>query len=909
MCNRLCPWVGALCLASCLLFALGCGAGKKRLGEICQANSECASGSCESGRCAQAPTTSDATDVDFPDATKDTSGQESPGDLLLSDADLIDDTILAETLVDSSSAPEVTLCTFGTNLEITVDTIWGPEIIRRIDCQVTVMNNATLQLLANTEVRFTDKGGVIVENGSAFQADGSAGQIRLVVASGSTYWDGLRFNPNADGSKIVIKKTLIDRAGHFSGASNQAAVTFDKLSGFTFDENTVTNSERVGVRLTGVITPASFSGNTITGHGRWPIEVHAENAHVIGPGTYNSIEAGYNSIRLYATSSPLQKAVTWANHGIPYLLDADLTATGTQPSPAVLTLADGVVIEANAKTMRFATHGGLIAEAQTTIRLVATTAAGLWGGLRFKDAAGSQIRIKGVEIRNAGRLDAFTNKQGAIVIQGLNEPTQVVIANNLIRGGEGQGLIFEVTQEIPVTAPPLITGNTITQFPGHPIVIAPKHVHLIGANTFEVIENGLPVHNGEHSIHLRSSVEADRQWKESFTLTNPGIPYHTENELRIVNGATVTIASGVTIKFADGFRGLQVGANSGLIVDGTENNPVSFSDVSQATPTGWAGVGFNGADGAKINLSHLLVQGAGKLSQFTNMKGSIVFQDMINGDQLKLTSVTVNGGESPGFVFDSVNTVPTTMTKLSVVMAQDNAPSVAVAVKDLTVFQSFTVDLVQKPFGDPAKQHHVRVYGTTPSASTLQNSATLPNLGVPYRFDNQLIVSGQSNNPVSLVIAPGATLLFDGGVSSSHGLFIDAYAGLKVGDPNLGCDANLRVLFGLYSGDSWVGLRFDAGADYSLSRLTCLTIDAAGVKNIVSGISISVDASLGLMGVQNFPISDLTISNAKGTYGVYLKEDAVDETCPTTSKISISGAPTPCGTDVQSPAPDCCPNF
>ncbi|MBI5607891.1 MAG: hypothetical protein HY902_03320 [Deltaproteobacteria bacterium] len=265
----------------------------------------------------------------------------------------------------------------------------------------------------------------------------------------------------------------------------------------------------------------------------------------------------------------------------------------------------------------------------------------------------------------------------------------------------------------------------------------------------------------------------------------------------IGDGATLTLAAGVTIRFESG-AGLFVSGNRALIAQGTAAAPILLTGTAK-TRGAWNGVRFDGTGSKSSSLSYVTVEYAGATKADTNAAGIKATADS-SGVGLNLQHVTVRQSQGYGLYlvgsakiaqFDH-NTF--TANALGPVMADVNA----VGYLDSTsTYKGNDLDRVMVHTGH------------------LNQHASWAGLDVPYLMD------GPTNVDTPWTVAAGATLI----------LSKDAWISVNGDDAALnavGTEAKpIRFTGATAERGAWDYLVFN-GSNHANNRLEWVTIEYGG---------------------------------------------------------------------------------
>lgn len=228
---------------------------------------------------------------------------------------------------------------------------------------VSVEGNATLTILPGCIVEFDPQTELYAGyNGSgAIIADGLADSIILFTSHAT--------NPSA-GDYIGIglyeyamntssfSYCTIEYAGN---TANYGAFHVDGITHARMNNCTIRSIANHGVRVDLDACFQSFTNNTITGCGGYPVYINPEYVRTLGAGntlTGNTLNA------VYVTSGSVVTTGTWLNHGVPYVLGGSIDVGNNNTNP-VLTIAAGTTVKFQPDVELYAGYngnGGIIAD-------------------------------------------------------------------------------------------------------------------------------------------------------------------------------------------------------------------------------------------------------------------------------------------------------------------------------------------------------------------------------------------------------------------------------------------------------------------------------------------------------------------------------------------------------------------
>ena len=288
-----------------------------------------------------------------------------------------------------------------------------------------------------------------------------------------------------------------------------------------------------------------------------------------------------------------------------------------------------------------------------------------------------------------------------------------------------------------------------------------------------------------------NTVLEDTNVTENTTLSFPC--YLVPTDLNVRNPANLTIAPGVTLKFASG-KQLYVEEGASLTAKGTAESPILLT--GQETETGfWSGVEYYFTNSSKNILEHVTIEYAGD----TQNGNANLYVRASNSSptRLKISNVTLRHSLEYGFSFDQ----GTNLTDFSFISVAANAavgilsPETAGMLQATSTFIGNTLDVIE-----------VR-------AGTINKTTTWANLDVPW-------LASDVNADAVWTVSAGNTVKF----TSGSQVYVDTDGALNVTG-----SATSPVLF---TGEVqvegyWSGVEFYFTPS-PLNSLEYLTIEYAG---------------------------------------------------------------------------------
>ncbi len=294
-----------------------------------------------------------------------------------------------ETTATTQSVP------FNCNLysSITTNTTL-PAGIDTVTCNIEVSNNATLTISPGTTLIFAQGSTVTVDQGASISAIGTASSPIVFKGEQSTkgYWNGIFINSISITNQFTY--CTIQDAGASTGNTFGANVSiYQGTAGFT--NCTITNSADAGIFFYGIYSQAqyvdaaifnTFSNNTVTNNGSYPIVAFPSSAGSIGTGNTFTGNAN-NVIGVRSETSNVEVNVTLSPLTVPYDF-IQLSGDAGETFDKTFTILPGTqILMGSGISLSASTIGTFIANGTIANPIVIKgeqATAGYWGSLNVQ---------------------------------------------------------------------------------------------------------------------------------------------------------------------------------------------------------------------------------------------------------------------------------------------------------------------------------------------------------------------------------------------------------------------------------------------------------------------------------------------------------------------------------------------
>ena len=486
--------------------------------------------------------------------------------------------------------------------DITTDQTWTAAANpHRISCAVDVLG-AVLTLEAGVEVEVDDADGITVGNsdygGSLVIAGTEAQPVRLhgVGSSDGGVWDGIVVNDLASG--VSLSWTTIEGGG---GAARGALYSEAPL---LLDHVTIGASEDHGLELTdGAYLMDGSNSISVSDAGAlfFPISLVPAAVATLPIGNLDVSNNPQAMIRIEA--GDLGTSATWADPGVPYVVDGRVDVEGTADNPAILTIGPGT-------TVQVARSGG--------IRIASTGGA---GGLRALGTSGAPVAFTAFGAALAGYWDGIEALSGTSSDALTLTHTTVSYAG----GGTHGAAVYVADAEL------LADSLTITDCEDLGLYLSGDAQLAEGSDDITVEGCARPGRVPAHALgrfvgvdttfvdntEAQLIVDGD-DISSAMTWPRLDVPYWVQGDVNVdgtvPDPAVLTLTAGTTFYMAND-AGIFVGRHDGasaLVAVGTESNPIVFRAGDAEVKGQWCGIGlYDTSDDALSIFDHVEIAHGG----------------------------------------------------------------------------------------------------------------------------------------------------------------------------------------------------------------------------------------------------------------------------------------------------------
>ena len=735
--------------------------------------------------------------------------------------------------------------------DITSDTTWTSEGFGYyVSCDISVLADLTIE--PGTTVYFgpgtqmdvgvEGEGALIVDAGSKhvlFQA--GVGIIYPSHELGTGEWTGLVIGPLVNTFTTVLDGLDIWHAGDDDGDGGLVLDDVDlpftdgvvcmsgsdgiaMLNGASSEitDTTLCDNDGHGFYADDESGPESFSGNTLTGNGDFPVSVLFRYGGALEANTYED----HDDAVAYIEVRPdiVDTSVTLEGQDYPYYASGDVQIYGS--GVPKLTLEDGV-------SMAFAYGAGLQIGARSSpgdftvngsgvgVEITAYDTSRGWDGITVEQGS-DVVDIYGLEVSYGGN-----NNYGDLYLVSGSSGIEVTIESSKFTHSVKHGLY------VGTSATPRISGSTFSHNTNYGIYIYDSSsseggLYVGGSASFvsnTLTDNASPIQvpasyvnqlddsssftgNDEDLIVVTgSTIETTGTWQHldaDYSVTGDVVVKGSASPvITIEAGATLYMGDGVAFEVGDG-------TNGGMKTTGTTSAPVLFTSAASSPDAGdWDGLYFGSNTLSSTSLKGLAVEYGGG-----NGKGGVYIKRADPAFEDCNISNNTNSG-----VYVEGSATDTPEPSFSGCTFEDNEDD-GVYVDSNSGLADFSDNTFAGNGGYPVSVNAdyagaldtgssykdtaddmVRILGTS-----LQVDSTWRHLDVPWYVPADITVSAD------LTVSAGSTVLFDSGASLSVG-------SLSAGSLTASGTSGSHITFTSVSDDpeagDWDGLSLKSKCDSS----------------------------------------------------------------------------------------------
>jgi len=459
----------------------------------------------------------------------------------------------------------------------------------RVVGNILVADGGVLTVSAGTVLKFGEGAALIVSNGGALNASGTADFP--IVFSGTRqqagHWAGVRFE-NTGSELNRLEQVVIENAGLAEREGVALALVSSESDATRLSVNSllVRRSAGLGFAIDAGTQLDRFDAVVVT-DSALPGRLPAMLAGRIGAG---SSFRGNRTDLMEVQPAKIERMTTWPQIDVPW--------------DVVQMTVDAPFFIPPGSELQFGISRGIYVGVSGSFRAVGTAAApivitgtlkepGYWDGISFAYSTSPDNRLEHVIIEYAGNNE---ESAGLSTRSSGSRGSYLSLDSVSLRFNEGGGFRFESLTQLGDFDNVTSTANDYTG------TLSPDLLPAIGSGF-------MGTGNAEDVIVLN-----DATVRESSNWPDPGVPYVFQ---QIELAAPVTIAAGTRLMgSADAeFRITPTGALSAV---GTPSAPISFMGTV-ASPGHWQGLSFDSSNATTNRLEHVSVlHGGGGVAPATS---------------------------------------------------------------------------------------------------------------------------------------------------------------------------------------------------------------------------------------------------------------------------------------------------
>ena len=455
----------------------------------------------------------------------------------------------------------------------------------KVDRYIEIAENKLLTINPGSVLMFTSSGYIEVKG--ALKAVGTPAQPILFTGSTKSAgnWQGIQFE-NAVDDKNELANVIIE----YGGSWGQGSLYANENTHLKIRDSIIRDSSTNGFNFGADVLLNEFTNVTSTNN--------AETAGIVGINALNTIDGtsdftGNNNDYITLTSGIVNTNQIWSALTVPVLVDRYIEIASNK----LLTIKPGArfefvssgYIEINGALKAIGTPEiidkttGDITPAKLITFTGATTSAGFWQGIQFKNAVDTKNELVHVVIKHAGSWG-----NGALY---ASDSTNLKIRDSIISDSSTHG--FNLGNDVVLNEFRNVTSTNNAETAG---IIGPKALSAID-NTSDFTGN-----IGNDYLTVNSgTVATDETWNE---LT---VPIFVNRYIEIGENALVTVNPGAIFKFASSGYLEVKGAIKAI---GITTKPITFTGAT-ASAGFWQSIQFRNAVDTRNELANVIIEYAG----------------------------------------------------------------------------------------------------------------------------------------------------------------------------------------------------------------------------------------------------------------------------------------------------------
>lgn len=420
---------------------------------------------------------------------------------------------------------------------------------------------------------------------------------------------------------------------------------------------------------------------------------------------------------------------------------------------------------------------------------------GAWSGVELGPSA------RGSEVHNLVLEKGGTERRGALLASEL----AVLIDGLQVREAGGCGV--ELRGEAVFTEDSV--GIKVQEGGGPPVCLPIAAVPSLPLSGSDYAGNAV-----DHIQVDGAKLEVSATWKAL------GVPYLLLDTLSVSGSASapavLRLRSGVELRFSAG-KGLRLSADggaSGLITEGTEEEPVVLGPAASETPGAWDGVEvMQGVLAGDLDLQHTRIAYGGD-----NGEAGLRVRDA----ELRFQGLEIHGSSTAGLMLEGDASLGAEASGLHL---HDNARPLELPPELIGAL----------PPGEVLIEDNVEdvIYLVSPGLVT--RSALWPALGDGYRVRTDIQLEGTNRDPALIEVEAGVALRFD----ENRGVAVSK-AGGSAGLTLAGTERD-PVLLVPYAGTApgtWRGVELYGDLVAEETRLSHFVLESAGGRGADGAITV-----------------------------------------------------------------------
>jgi len=330
------------------------------------------------------------------------------------------------------------------------DVTWQAlDVIYRLSSSgVEISNGNTLTIEPGVTIEFESDGRIHLDEQGGLSANGTEAEPILFTATNEQtgWWEGIYIEESSNANNQLNWVTVEYGGGeeYLRSGSGNVVIGRDNRDGSAIEitNSTLRHSESYGLWMRSTADLTEFDGNVITNNEEAPVNLAANNAHLLDGVNSSYSGNGEEYIYVRGGNDIESENTTWENLDVDYRVNSSSIVVR---DAVTLTIEPGVTLEFESGSgVQLDEEGGLSAEGteEEPILFTATTEQpGWWDGIYIEESSNANNQLNWVTVEYGGGDEYLRSGSGNVVLGRDNRNASAIdVTNSVLRHSESYGI-------------------------------------------------------------------------------------------------------------------------------------------------------------------------------------------------------------------------------------------------------------------------------------------------------------------------------------------------------------------------------------------------------------------------------------------------------------------------------------